>query len=619
MKLNIISYLSLFFLFLWMNSCSDKEFSKTEIHSVENNDSVQMKASLHEIMQSIEKGLPENAKSKAFYLNELAEKTNNRYYLGKVNSVFGYLHLIENRDDSAYFYYNKSKEYFSQIKDSLNTAKVLGNMAMIQADYGDYSGSELTAVDALKYLNEKDSVAFVSSIYNCLAISSYALKNNKEAIYWYWKALQSTSDPYSKKLYENNLAVSYIHLKDYSTAISKLNSLLVDRTVLKNPELKAKVIDNLAYASWKKYPDGNFEKEFDKARQIRVEHNDEWGLIASHSHLSEYFAGKNSGTALNHAKKMYEFATKLNSPDDRLEALQKLISLGSFDDSKQYAIIYTGLNDSLVTVRNQAKEQFAKIRFDSEKNRRDNQTLRLLDAENQIQVERQKNIKIIAIAGLIILGLTFIYFYFYQKNRRKREKLVAAYESEVRMSKKIHDVLSNDIYKFIIRLQNINTQGNLEKENLMSDIENIYLASREISRDFQDIDTKNNFNAEIKSLFASYQSDSVKIIYNLFEDDIWNKVDINIKRELYRVLQEIMTNMRKHSRAGLVLIQFKNEKDTFHIIYRDDGIGLPVNDSYKKSGLANMENRMESIKGSIIFESNPGKGLIVKIIFPLKN
>src|SRR5690606_18325614 len=93
---------------------------------------------------------------------------------------------------------------------------------------------------------------------------------------------------------------------------------------------------------------------------------------------------------LFHAGKMYEYASLLKSPDDRLEALQKLILAENPDKAKEYAIVYAKLNDSLNSVRNLARDRFAKIRYDSETNRKENEVLRAETAEQNLEIERRK-------------------------------------------------------------------------------------------------------------------------------------------------------------------------------------------------------------------------------------
>lgn len=615
MKLKVIFYLLFCSISIQLFiACKDSKLNSID-SSPNQKDSILLKQLLFDAHQFIEKNHADSAKYFASKLLKIASKNQNYFYLGKGHAIYGYLNLIEQENDSSYFHLNKAKENFITINDSLNVAKNLTNMAIIQSNEGDEMGAEQIIIESLNFLNHAPEDSKLS-LYNSLAISSRKQHSYKEAVYWYHKSLGVSKDDLNKRLCLNNLAISYRYLRSYKKADSILYILLNDHIVQKNPNLKSKVIDNLAYSRWKQNPNKNLEKEFKEALQIRIQNDDKWGQIASNAHLAEYFTNKKPATALLYAQKMYSIASELNSPDDRLEALQKLILLETPENAKKYAIRYASLNDSLVTARNQAKDQFAKIRYDTEKNREENQSLKIKDVENQLRIQRQKNTTIIALSGVGFLVLALISLYFQQKNKRKRERLIAAYESEVRMSKKVHDVVANDLHRFILRLQAILSSNHPEKEKLLSEIESIYQSSRDISHEFQALDKK-DFNSEIRYLLSSYQSDSVKVIFNLLENEIWETVDELKKVEVFRVLQEIMTNMSKHSQADFVVIEFKKVENKIKIIYRDNGKGFSEDQLMKKSGIANTENRMESIKGSIIFDSNPGNGLIVTITFPI--
>ncbi|MBL4676909.1 MAG: ATP-binding protein, partial [Mucilaginibacter sp.] len=80
------------------------------------------------------------------------------------------------------------------------------------------------------------------------------------------------------------------------------------------------------------------------------------------------------------------------------------------------------------------------------------------------------------------------------------------------------------------------------------------------------------------------------------------------------VLQELMVNMRKHSRASLVTVAFRRLGKQCSVIYTDNGIGMP--DSYHSgNGIRHTENRMSAIGGSIIFENGRESGLQVQLSF----
>jgi len=103
----------------------------------------------------------------------------------------------------------------------------------------------------------------------------------------------------------------------------------------------------------------------------------------------------------------------------------------------------------------------------------------------------------------------------------------------------------------------------------------------------------------------SYQNSDTTIITKNISKIDWDTVSEIKKTTLYRVLQELMTNMKKHSEATLVALVFSNTNKKIKIDYTDNGKGC---DLKKQNGLLNTENRIETIKGTINFESQKDNG-----------
>ena len=119
-----------------------------------------------------------------------------------------------------------------------------------------------------------------------------------------------------------------------------------------------------------------------------------------------------------------------------------------------------------------------------------------------------------------------------------------------------------------------------------------------------------NFDEDLKDLVLSYKTDSVNIFTRNVSEIPWNTLTSLKKETVYRVLQELMINMKKHSNASLVTLQFQKEKRKIAIHYTDNGVGTVLK---KSNGLQNVENRMKDIGGTIIFESETNKGFHVKM------
>ena len=76
---------------------------------------------------------------------------------------------------------------------------------------------------------------------------------------------------------------------------------------------------------------------------------------------------------------MYDVATRQNSPQDQLEALQKLITLDKPSNSKNYYASYIHISDSLKKAEKVVQNKYAKIKYDSEINREENLQLKIVN------------------------------------------------------------------------------------------------------------------------------------------------------------------------------------------------------------------------------------------------
>lgn len=98
-------------------------------------------------------------------------------------------------------------------------------------------------------------------------------------------------------------------------------------------------------------------------------------------------------------------------------------------------------------------------------------------------------------------------------------------------------------------------------------------------------------------------------------DEVWKCLHPQGKYELKQVLQELMVNMRKHSRASSVAIRFERKADDITIYYTDNGIGISDSTIFK-NGLRNTGTRINSIGGNINFGTSTTGGLNIQIQIP---
>ncbi|MGM7722578.1 histidine kinase [Metabacillus sp. Hm71] len=93
-------------------------------------------------------------------------------------------------------------------------------------------------------------------------------------------------------------------------------------------------------------------------------------------------------------------------------------------------------------------------------------------------------------------------------------------------------------------------------------------------------------------------------------------LDIDTQLNLYRIVQELLTNAHKHSKASQVLIILVCIKEKIVLHYEDNGVGFDYNHMYDKTesmGLSGISERVKALKGSINIDTAKGNGLKIDV------
>jgi signal transduction histidine kinase len=96
----------------------------------------------------------------------------------------------------------------------------------------------------------------------------------------------------------------------------------------------------------------------------------------------------------------------------------------------------------------------------------------------------------------------------------------------------------------------------------------------------------------------------------------------SVEIQLMRVVQEALTNVRKHSKASTVQVKFEpNGDNELRVTIADDGQGFemdrPRSKGWPRFGLQTMRERAEAVGGALKIDSAAGKGTRVEILVPL--
>ncbi|MFQ5444662.1 MAG: sensor histidine kinase, partial [Nitrospinales bacterium] len=110
----------------------------------------------------------------------------------------------------------------------------------------------------------------------------------------------------------------------------------------------------------------------------------------------------------------------------------------------------------------------------------------------------------------------------------------------------------------------------------------------------------------------------IKFDLNCLQENI--KLDRDLITAIFRIFQEITTNIVRHAQASKVIVRLNQEKDLLVLEVKDNGLGIQehqITDS-KSLGILGMRERVLFWDGEINIHGNPGKGTTVTIKIPYK-
>lgn len=514
--------------------------------------------------------------------------------------------LLQKNNLESYSKLQQALIYYIKEKDSSKISKTLIVQSIAQSYNGDVLGSEETLVEALKYMKKGDESYY--SVFGSLGNLKYDQKDYSEAEKWYTKALAEKIGNYDERVnLLNNLSVSKYRQGKYDSAIKILEQ--INKTKVGKENLKNRINENILFAKWlqnKNYP---VEKKIEELLKHKIQIEDFWGSNSSYSHLAEINQIKNPEKSLFFAKKMLDNAVKIKSPEDRLEAMERILLVDP-SNSKENFKQYKKLSDSIQKSRNDYRKSFAYIKYDSEKKEIDNQRLKNDKVEDQNSILRLY----IGTVILIIIIIIIVVWYRRRQLKLKQEKELEVKNTQLKLSKKVHDVVANGIYQVMTKIEN---QEDFDRNRALDELEFVYEKSRDISYEKTDPSSEEkDIREKISELISSFKNEKVNTYTAGNEKELWKNVSKNAQDEVYQIIRELLVNMRKHSGANAVSFRFERTNDTISIYYSDNGTGIPGDIIYK-NGLSSTVSRIESIRGEIIFDTKTEKGLKINISFPV--
>lgn len=331
--------------------------------------------------------------------------------------------------------------------------------------------------------------------------------------------------------------------------------------------------------------------------------------------------------SLYFANKKLENAEKLGLDDEVMDSHLMLSgihkNLGNYKKSLDNKDLYTVLRDSLYNRSNANSLAYYQTLFDMQKKEKElvekNTNIKLLEKDTQTF---KKVMFFISLAIMLAFGIILL-----SRNRQNlkskknlqegfSQKLLVSQEQErMRISKDLHDGIGQQL---LVIKNKLITKGD---QDTMEMVDKTIDEVRNISRDLhpfalQELGITKAIEHTIRqidentSLFISSEIDNID---NLFTPE----EEVNI----YRIVQESLSNIIKHAKAEASKVLVKRFANNIIISIKDNGVGFDFNEKYqdKKSlGLKTLLERTKVLKGQMKVISKIENGTIIEYKLPLQ-
>ncbi len=550
--------------------------------------------------------------------------------LAKNNLEIGKLYFFKKRNDVAIKYLYYAIELYEKMNDIEGIAECHLNIGNVFNFEQSYDKAEIEYQKGLEYAKISNNIELINVFLTNIG-TLYLNKSNYDSANYYFDlslkyALLNNGNLYKVAGLYNNKAIIKKHLQEYDSALYFFNKSLEYYNKINNTKGKINTQTNIGstLVEMKRYSEA--EKLFK-------------GILGN---SLKYHMNESS-------QEIYLGLSKIYTEQKRYKQ-----ALAAF---KKHIIYYDSLNS--VKVRNSINKY--REQYEAEKK---DQAIKLLEQKAEVAklmhekqaaaVKRQRLIAILLIIIIIFLIISIVFIRRYFQLRQKAAQELIKKNAEINQQKIVDLVKEQEV-------KSINSfMSGQEKErnriaaelhdrlgSLLSAVK-LHFSSIEADIDESNQEERENFSFALKLLDNSVEevrsishnlSKGILMKFGLSEavknlrDTINTAGQLQIKFieagpgyslkpdievELFRIIQELITNSIKHSQADEIFVQLISDDEGLRIVVEDNGVGFNIRKLKGKGiGLINMKSRVEKFKGEYHIESSEGNGTTV--IIEVKN
>lgn len=546
----------------------------------------------------------------------------------------GIVHCDNGNFDSALFYYKKNIAYCKKEKIEIGEAKGYVNSANVYQFKGDYSNAIKNYVASLKIFEKINDSAIISQNYQNLAAVYTQIQDPKLEFYYLKK-----SEQFVPKKNDIQRALLY---GDIATGLIRYENFTEGFTYLKKAEaISLKETDKqLTFYVTRNFGDFyRIKRDFQKAilyyeqayklADLAVDKIRKVDLIYI---ISEVYTNQgNYKRALELANQSLQLSREIGSSELEYKSLKRLSLLYNKlnQPQKAYDILeqsYT-IKDSVFSQEHLRQTTLLQTRFETEKKDKSllQQSIQFKKQELVlIKSQRQKQFYLIVAIGLLLLVLG-IWYFFRQKQKIKNKEIITLQQQQEisrlealidgeenerrRIAQELHDGLNGDLSAIKYRLSTLEESGlsAIDSKNLSKVIDMIDESCAQVRSISHNLMPSSIMHFGLIETIKQY---CLKIeTTNVFKIDFQsfgNYIALSKKSEtvIYRIIQELVTNILKHAKATEALVQFNFRDDELFITVEDNGIGFDVNATSIGIGHDNIKTRIDFLNAHLNVDSS---------------
>ncbi len=549
---------------------------------------------------------------------------------------------LNGENDAAEELINRSLAIRTKINDYSGRGYCLRSLGNIQYDKNDYSKAleyYLAAAPEFEKANDQKGLSgdyiWVGNVFN------EGLHQFDKAAEYFGKSLsiaEKINDSLLISYNYNNLGQAYYFAKNYKKALyyyrlsKSIKEKMEDERGIGNAfsNISNVFFDTQQYDSAKIYND--------RAFAIRQSQNDKKGMATCYSNGGNIFLKqKNYEAALASYNKAIALGNEIDFKEPVIESYNGLSSYYEIKGDAQQALrFYKKYKDESDSIYNSdISKQLSTLQTKYETSKKQQQI------EQQKFELTKKQYWIYGALGLLALTVLLGYSY-YRRYKLKQEKklqqevmhqqdlatksvIVAEENERRRIAADLHDGVGQMMSAAKMNLSAFEADIPFSSEQQKVSYEKVISMVDECCKEIRSVSHQMMPNALLKSGLARAVKEFIDKIdarvlkVNLHTEGLNERLDSNVETVLYRVIQECVNNVIKHSGANALDISLIRDEDGIAATIEDNGRGFVIKDKEKIEGigLKNIRSRIQFLKGTVDFDSTPGNGTLVAIHVPL--